>query len=144
MSFVFISYSHTDRDFAHRLVDSLEARGIEAWIDDRIDYGSRWPRVIQEHLDQCAAFVLVMSPRSYESEWVRNELAYAMSKRKPIFPLLLEGDIWLVVATIQVVPVTSGALPREDFYTRLQGTVAPLLRPHRMASAIPAILAGRS
>ena len=72
MSHIFISYSHKDSEYAHRLAGSLEARGIEPWIDERIDYGTRWPKVIQAHLDSCGAFIVVMTPRSYESDWVQK------------------------------------------------------------------------
>ena len=43
MSHIFISYSHDDSDYAHRLVRELEQEGFTAWIDERIDYGTQWP-----------------------------------------------------------------------------------------------------
>jgi formylglycine-generating enzyme required for sulfatase activity len=124
MSFVFISYSHKDRDYARRLADSLAACGIEAWIDDRIDYGSRWPHVIQDQVDRCGAFGVVMTPASFHSDWVQSELAYAVRKGKPIYPLLLEGEIWLSVAARQVVRVTGGVLPEAEFYSSLARVVS--------------------
>jgi len=78
MSHIFISYSHKDSDYAHQLAHSLEERGLVVWIDERIDYGTRWPRVIQENLDACAAFILVMTPRSFESVWVQAAPALMM------------------------------------------------------------------
>ena len=38
MAHVFISYSHKDKEYARKLADELKRRGIDAWIDDRIDY----------------------------------------------------------------------------------------------------------
>ena len=106
MSHIFISYSHKDSDYAHRLAEALEKKGISVWIDDRIDYGTQWPRVIQEYLDDCLAFIVIMTPRSFQSDWVQNELSRAKRKRKPIFPLLLEGDEpWLSVEATQYVDV---------------------------------------
>ena len=124
MSHIFISYSHKDSEYAHKLADSLQERGLAAWIDDRIDYGTRWPRVIQEHVDTCSAFIVIMTPNSYESEWVQNELARAKRKRKPIFPLLLQGgEPWLSVEATQYCDVRGGKLPPADFYVRLASTV---------------------
>lgn len=120
MSYIFISYSHTDSGYAHKLAAALEHNGFLPWVDDRIDYGSQWPRVIQEQLDGCAAFIVIMTPRAYASDWVQNELNRAKRKRKPIIPLLLEGDEpWLSVEAIQYLDVRGGMLPPPRFYERL-------------------------
>lgn len=116
---VFISYSHKDSDYTHRLAEEMERRNIPVWIDDRIDYGTRWPHVIQEKIDSCKAFILIMSDNARTSDWVNNELTYAMGKDKKIFPLLLKGDTWLAVASIQYVNVRNRRLPEESFYKTL-------------------------
>ncbi|GIL12113.1 MAG: hypothetical protein BroJett038_08330 [Chloroflexota bacterium] len=124
MSHVFISYSHKDSEYAHKLADALKEAGVEVWIDGRIDYGTAWPRVIQENLDASGAFVVVMTPRSYDSDWVQNELNRAKRKRIPIFPLLLEGDEpWLSVEALQYVDVRNGALPPPRFFMALRGVL---------------------
>ena len=61
MPFIFISYSHKDSEYAHRLAKSLEQAGFAVWIDERIDYGTTWPDVIQKQLDDCKAFIVVMT-----------------------------------------------------------------------------------
>ena len=124
MPFIFISYSHKDTEYANRLADSLEARGIHVWIDERIDFGARWPQAIEENLDRCAAFVVVMTPDSKKSEWVQNELARALRLRMPIYPLLLEGDVWLALEATQYVDVRGNTLPPERFYTGLARILA--------------------
>jgi CheY-like chemotaxis protein len=116
---VFISYSHRDSDFTHKLAEEMERHLIPVWIDDRIDYGTRWPHVIQEKIDSCKAFVVIMSDNARASDWVNNELTYAIGKGKKIFPLLLKGDIWLAVASIQCVNVRNRKLPDESFYKTL-------------------------
>lgn len=92
MSYIFLSYSHEDKAYAHRLEKALKRRGFEVWLDDRIDYGTQWPKKIQEKLDGCKVLILVMTAHSYDSSWVQSELSRAKRKRKNIFPLLLEGD----------------------------------------------------
>ncbi len=119
MGDVFISYSHKDKAYAHALAKELERRGFTPWIDDRIDYGTRWPAVIQEHLDSCDALVLIVSDASYESEWVQNEVTRAKRKGKPIFPLLLSGEQWLSIETTQYVDVRGAALPPDAFFEQL-------------------------
>lgn len=124
MGHVFISYSHKDTKYAHRLADELQEKGIEVWIDERLDYGSTWPQEIQKQLDSCDVFVIVMSPRSYESDWVQNELNRAKRLGKLIFPLLLEGDgPWLSVESTQYLDVRGGKFPDEKFYSTIERTV---------------------
>jgi hypothetical protein len=120
MSYIFISYSHRDSDYAYDLADSIDNRGLEAWIDERIDYGTQWPLVIQKQIDGCGAFIVIMTPRSFESKWVQNELSYAQAQGKPIFPLLLEGSVWVSVAATQCVDVRNYGLPPKRFYKRLE------------------------
>jgi len=140
MSHIFISYSHQDSDYAHKLAAALEQHGFEGWIDDRIDYGSQWPHEIQENLDCCGVFIVIMTPRSYNSDWVQNELARAKRKGKPVFALLLEGDEpWLAVEATQYMDVRGGKLPDTGFYASIsrkyqssgvsQNAAAPLSSP---------------
>jgi formylglycine-generating enzyme required for sulfatase activity len=121
MGHVFISYSHRDTDYAHGLADSLQRNGFDVWIDERLDYGSQWPHELQTRLDSCDAFILIMTPRSYASEWVQNELQRAKRKLKPIFPLLLEGDEpWLSVESTQYYDVRGELLPDDRFHSDLK------------------------
>lgn len=120
MSFIFISYSRQDQAYVSTLVQALQSHRLPIWIDDRIDYGTDWPDVIEEHLDQSAVFLLVMSPRSKRLHWVNCELTRAIELDKPIFPLLLEGRRWLQVATKQSVDVIGGKLPEARFFDALR------------------------
>jgi hypothetical protein len=116
MSFIFISYSRQDQTYVDLLVQALESHRLPVWMDQRINYGSRWPQEIEEHLEQCQVFLLVMSTRSKESHWVDVELARALERKKPIFPLLLEGEHWFRVGNIQAPNVAGNKLPPADFF----------------------------
>ena len=125
MGHIFISYSRRDTEYAHRLADDLQNRGFDTWIDARIDYGSQWPHELQKQLDSCEAFILVMSPSSFASEWVQSELQRAKRKAKPIFPLLLEGDEpWLSVESTQYYDVRGGLLPDDRLYAALKKVIS--------------------
>jgi len=141
MRHVFISYSHKDTKYAHSFAGRLQEMGFEVWIDERLDYGSAWPQEIQKQLDSCTAFIVIMSPRSFESEWVQNELGRAMRQRKRIFPLLLEGDDgpWLSLESTQYADVRGGKFPEAKFYIDLEevvprkGGTIPHPLPHKPA-----------
>lgn len=126
MGHIFISYNHKDAEYARKLANALRGKGFDIWIDAAIEYGSEWPLELQEHLDACEALVVIMTPASYASKWVQNELNRAMRKSKPVFPLLLDGDEpWLSVEATQYTDVRGGKLPSEDFYQLLASEISP-------------------
>lgn len=56
MPYIFVSYSHEDKEYAHRLEEALKLKGFEVWLDDRIDYGTQWPEEIEEKHIQRKSF----------------------------------------------------------------------------------------
>jgi TIR domain len=119
MAHFFVSYSHKDKDYVHRLAKALQDRGFEVWIDDRIDYGTRWPLVIEDAIDSCQGLILVASEHSHEPEWVQHEVARAQRLHKPIFPLLLNGNPWLSFESTQYHSVQAANLPDQKFFDAL-------------------------
>jgi hypothetical protein len=109
MEHIFISYSKQNIDFARWLRRHLEAQGFPAWMDETALVPSeRWWRRIEENIRLCKAFIVIMSPDSQASDWVERELLLAERLRKPIFPVLLDGEPWSRLANIQYVPMTDG------------------------------------
>ncbi len=139
MGHIFVSYSHKDAAYVHKLREKLIAEGFEPWIDDRIDYGDEWPMVIQEQLDSCDAFILVATEDSYKSKWVQKEVTRAQRINKPFFPLLLSGHPWLSIESTQYADVHDKSLPPEKFYRRLAR-----VSPRRKASTLPSDLKQKS
>ena len=120
MNHIFISYSHKDSKYVEKLEQKLIEEGFNVWIDHRIDYGDEWLKVIQKYLDECDAFIVVMSKNSFESEMVQNEVTRAREKKKNIYPILLNGENWLIFQAKQYIDARSGLLPLEKFYKRLE------------------------
>ena len=83
------------------------------------------PNILEKEIDACAAFIVVMTPRSKESEWVQDELLWARKRGKRIVPLLLEGDDWLTVSGTNYEKVRGGRLPSEAFYEGLRKLSPP-------------------
>lgn len=119
MGHIFISYSHKDKDYVHRLQEILQNQGFEVWIDDRMDYGIEWPTEIERRLDECDAFILVASDNAKKSNWVQNEVRRAERTGKPFFPLLLQGEPWLYIERLQWLDVKDKSLPDEKFFRGL-------------------------
>ncbi len=86
---LFISYAREDADFALRLAKDLRAAGVAIWIDQLdIPTGARWDRAVQTALENCARFLIILSPASTASENVQDELALALDENKIIVPVL--------------------------------------------------------
>lgn len=109
MSYLFISYSKHDTSFARHLKRLLEAEGFGVWMDEsQIEPSTRWWPTIEQNIDGCAAFLVVMSPAAHESEWVEREILRAEKQRKPVFPVLLAGEEWSRLANIQYADMRAG------------------------------------
>jgi len=120
MGHIFISYSHKDKEYVHKLAGAMQSESFEVWIDDRIDYGTRWPIVIENAIDSCDVFILIASENSHTSEWVQHEFLRAQRLRKQIFPILLSGDPWISFESTQYFDAHGGVLPSQKFYTGLR------------------------
>lgn len=139
MSFIFISYSREDQVYVEMLVEVFQEQNLPCWLDEQIEHGEvGWNRMIERRLEKCGAFLVVMTPSSRESLWVQNELSRAIELRKPIFPILLAGNRWLDVASIQAADVTNGNLPPDRFFKRLQASLnSPSGRPSANSNVTP-------
>ncbi len=82
MADVFISYSQKSVEPARTLAEQLAKLGIEVWWDARLASGQRFDDVIRDELDEADAAIVVWSPESVNSRYVRMEagIAYAFEK----------------------------------------------------------------
>ncbi len=82
---VFISYSNKLKVLASHVKPVLEINGIECWIaPDSIPAGTDYASVIQEALENCLVFVLLLSENSQNSIWVTKELEQALNLGKTV------------------------------------------------------------
>ena len=80
----FLSYAHEDQHIAAELAGRLTRHGWSVWWDRDLRLGDLFDRQIENKM-HCSAHVLVIwSDKSFESDWVRAEAAYALRKRKLI------------------------------------------------------------
>jgi len=68
---VFISYAREDRGKVATLASALEQRGVSVWLDDRLPTGSEFDTAIEDALAEATKVVVVWSPASAASRWVR-------------------------------------------------------------------------
>ena len=73
MADVFISYARADKARVAPLVAAIEARGWSVWWDPEISPGQEFDRQIARELEMAAAVLVIWTPTSVESRWVRGE-----------------------------------------------------------------------
>ena len=80
---VFISYSRADSDFARKLNDELQEQGKTTWFDqESIESGSDFGEEINRGIKACDNFLFILSPRSVNSPYCKQEVEYAASLNK--------------------------------------------------------------
>lgn len=92
--FYFISYSSQNVMKANSLKILLQHHGLHVWIaPDGIPQGREYPVVIPTALKLAKVFVLLLTPESAQSQWVRRELAIAISNNETRIKVLLSDGI---------------------------------------------------
>ena len=80
---VFISYAHEDDEFATKLALDLHERGLTVWQPDQhLRVGEHWAKAIEEAIHDADNILIVLSRNSSNSEWVRAEVALALSQEE--------------------------------------------------------------
>jgi len=73
MADVFVSYSRADKARVAPLVAAIEAKGWSVWWDPAIDAGQQFDDQIDAELQAASAVLVVWTPTSVASRWVRGE-----------------------------------------------------------------------
>jgi TIR domain len=93
----FISYSTQNQDFADRLYADLQSKGVRCWFARHdIQGGKKVHEQIDEAIRVYEKLLLILSPASMNSEWVKTEIAKARKReinenRRMLFPISLVG-----------------------------------------------------
>ncbi|MEM9087685.1 MAG: TIR domain-containing protein [Cyanobacteria bacterium P01_F01_bin.53] len=88
----FISYSRVDEQFALDLAKKLRNSGAKVWIDQiDIQAGDRWDEAIEDALEGCDGFLILLSDASVKSNNVMDEVSYALEEGKQVIPILVES-----------------------------------------------------
>jgi len=87
---VMISYASEDRALARLLVSRLSAIGLNVWWDQLIAPGRIYREEIEQKLESCRKVIVVWSPNSIASTFVRDEAQRALNLRK-LVPCIVSG-----------------------------------------------------
>ncbi len=80
MADIFISYARADKSRVSPLVAALEAQGWSIWWDPAIAPGEEFDAMIGAELDAARAVLVVWTPQSVDSRWVKGEAREAADR----------------------------------------------------------------
>lgn len=91
----FISYSTKDQEFADRLYADLQNKGVRCWFAPHdMQGGKKLHEQIDEAIRRYERLLLILSPNSMSSKWVKTEIRNARKrevaeKKRVLFPVRL-------------------------------------------------------
>jgi len=126
---VFLSHATSDRRHADKIANVLRSQGIPVWYSrTHLGGAQQWQQEIGKALKQCDWFLVILSPASVKSMWVKRELSYALIQKRyedKIIPALLRDcdheSLHWTLATFQMIKMTVGFLPACEELLRIWG-----------------------
>ncbi len=88
--YIFVSYSHKDSSRVYPILSQLHREGYRIWYDEGITPTDEWRGVINEHIRDCAVFMVFVTGDSMASHEVIKECTYAINLRKKLHIIYLE------------------------------------------------------
>ena len=121
---VFLSHSSLDRQFATSLAEVLRRHGVPVWHSQTDIIGAQqWHDEIGDALQRCDWFVLILSPNSVKSIWVKRELLNALQQTRmenKIIPLIYQPcDLNRLSWTLSLFQSVDFTGSRDDGYSAL-------------------------
>ena len=86
---IFLSYARHDRATARVIANGLGNEGLSVWWDASLHSGETFDEVIERNLKEAKAVVVLWSPASVASRWVRAEATLA-DRRNKLIPAIIE------------------------------------------------------
>lgn len=157
---VFISHSHYDNEWCLRFVAGLQLLGYDVWYDEKeLSGGAQWVRTIERELEGREIFAIILTPQSWESDWVQQELQLALTTRRRVVPILLkettisgflrtyqnidatQAQVWTVATAFDAAVDSDGTLGRgvTGLYGGIVGGISHDVQPveHGIGSRLP-------
>ena len=87
--YIFISYSHKDKEQVFQVLDTMKTHGYRFWYDKSIHAGEQWTDELAESISGCAVFVPFLSEHYDKSKYCLQELRFAKNEARMLVPVWL-------------------------------------------------------
>src|SRR6185436_953300 len=80
---LFLSHASKDRPLADALAATLRAHGVRVWYSTtQLRGAQQWHDEIGKALKRCDWFLVLLTPDSVRSRWVKHELLFALNEKR--------------------------------------------------------------
>lgn len=114
MQQVFISYKREDRSRCENIANKLSALKLNVWYDVDLRAGSRFDREIEEHVNAADAILVLWSPLSVDSNWVRDEAGIGLEKRILVAAKLAPCSLPIGFRSVHAIDLFEADFPNDD------------------------------
>ena len=144
MADVFVSYARSDKARVAPLVAAIEAQGWSVWWDPEIATGQDFDHQIAAELKVARAVLVVWTPRSVESRWVRGEAREA-AERGNLVPVRFDGaSLPIDVRTFHTTDLDDAATPDDPRVQEVLRSLAAVIAGNPVSQAEPPAPSSRS
>ena len=93
-NFIFISYSHKDKEIVYRDLWDISERGFRFWYDDGITAGEVWNETVENKLSSpaCKLAIFFVSENTISSPAIRKEMELVKRFNKPFFTINISNE----------------------------------------------------
>ncbi len=94
-SFIFISYSHMDKEMVYEDLWALHEKGFAFWYDNGITAGEVWNEVVEEKINHpsCKLAIFFVSENTIKSPAIRREMQLVQDRKVPFFTINTTGTM---------------------------------------------------
>lgn len=92
-NYIFLSYSHVDKDAINMISTKMKNDGYCVWYDNGINPGSEWSEDIAIHIEKAKVFVAFITKDYIKSENCKDELSYARENSLIIILVFLKKEV---------------------------------------------------
>lgn len=103
--YVFISYSHLDRERVQPFLQMLSDRRVNFWYDKNIEVSSRWSEVLANRIENSKILIAFATDNYFSSEICKEELLYSIKNFPEKRILLISGNDYNL-NSIERIPIT--------------------------------------
>ncbi len=91
--YIFVSYSHRNKDIVFPIVERLIKDGYRVWYDSGIKPAEEYNEYIAKHINKCWCFISMITPEYFDSYYCKKEMKYSIRKNKQQYPIYLSETV---------------------------------------------------